>query len=152
MDEQGKKIVGRIRKQIKKNLERELANIGEDMVANVVEYLDRRNINVTGDLRKSIVSEVKREQEKLLLTVGTNLLYAPFVHYGTKPHWPPKKAIRKWVYKKFGLTHKALNRATFLIRRKIAEQGTRKKPFLLAVYRLYKPRIVKRLQAAAIKV
>lgn len=150
MEDHGKKIIGRIKKQIEKNLERELANIGEDMVATMVEYLDRHNINVTGDLRKSIVSAVKKEQGRLALTVGTNLEYAPYVHYGTRPHWPPKKAIRKWVFKKFGLTHKALDRATFLIRRKISRSGTPKKPFLLAVYRLYKPRIIKRLQNAII--
>lgn len=53
------------------------------------------------------------------LTNTTN--YAIFVAKGTKPHWPPIKAIEKWANRK-GIP-------PFLVARSIARKGTKANPF-----------------------
>lgn len=47
--------------------------------------------------------------------------YGIFVAKGTKPHWPPIKAITKWANRK-GI-------APFLVARAIARRGTKANPF-----------------------
>lgn len=119
-------------------IERELELIGLDIEAKAVEYLDRKDVNVTGDLRKSITHEVSRELNSIRLQVGTNLGYAVFVHEGTKPHWPPKAPIRKWVIKKLGIKGEETDKVTFAVRRKIGRKGTKAKPFLAVAFRIYR--------------
>jgi len=130
--------INRTYQRILGEIERELELIGLDIEAKAVEYLDRRDVNVTGDLRKSITHEVSRELNSIRLQVGTNLSYAVFVHEGTKPHWPPKAPIRKWVIKKLGIKGENTDKVTFAVRRKIARKGTKARPFLTAAFRIYR--------------
>ena len=126
---------------------RELEDIGLDIVEAATRYLDKHGVNVDGDLRNSITSEVKRELGLMTLEAGTNVRYAIFVHEGTRPHWPPKAPIRRWVRKKSNLKGKPkeINRATFFVRRKISQQGTKARPFLAVALRLYRNIIAKRI-------
>lgn len=50
----------------------------------------------TGYLRASITPEVRTEQNELIGAIGSNVLYAPYVETGTRPHWPPKGALAVW--------------------------------------------------------
>ena len=50
----------------------------------------------TGRLRASITPEVRWEGNKAIGVVGSNLLYAPFVELGTRPHFVPGKYIGEW--------------------------------------------------------
>lgn len=57
--------------------------------------------------------------------------YWKYIEYGTKPHWPPKNAILKWIQAK-PILPKAINGITptqdqlaFLISRKISQVGTK---------------------------
>ena len=50
----------------------------------------------TGRLRGSIGSEVKGIGSEMVGTVGSNVHYAPYVEYGTRPHWPPVAALETW--------------------------------------------------------
>lgn len=127
---------------------RELELIGLEIVAKVVQYLERRNIQVTGDLTKSIQQEVTRELNSATLRVGAYVRYAHFVHFGTKPHWPPRKPIVRWVKKKFGLTGKELQKRVYFTRRKIGLRGTKGRPFLAAPFRLFRNVIAKRVADA----
>ena len=107
----------------------------------VVEYFNKNNINVSGYLRNSITSEVRREAERILGIVGTNLKYAIYVHQGTRPHWPPVKPIKKWVMRKLGIRGADVPKVTFLVRRKISKEGTKAKPFFTFVFNQYQNRI-----------
>lgn len=131
--------------QILDAIEQELWRIGAEIEAKAVEYLDRKQVNVTGDLRKSISSEVKRELGTIRLTVGSNMKYGVFVHEGTRPHWPPEKPIRLWVVKKLGITGKEVKKVTGAVRYKIAKKGTKARPFLGVPFRLYRNVIAKRI-------
>ena len=56
--------------------------------------------------------------------------WALFVHEGTRPHWPPKGVLVRWIELVLGKSEKEAIRLDFLIRRKIARFGTKPNPFL----------------------
>jgi HK97 gp10 family phage protein len=77
----------------------------------------------SGDLLGSIQSSVS--DDGLTVAVGSTSKYAPYVEFGTRPHWPPVSAIARWcVLKGIPVT------AAFPIARKISEVGTPEQPFL----------------------
>ena len=129
-------------------VEQELWLIGKEIEALAVKYLDDNNINYNADLRNSITSEVEKTLGKMELRVGPNVDYAIFVHEGTRPHWPPKNVIRKWVVRKLGLKGADADRATFFIRRKIARVGTPPRPFMLEALNAHKKLIARRIAQA----
>jgi len=71
----------------------------------------------TGRLRSNWRLSVQIMRGELANTTS----YAIFVAKGTKPHWPPMKAITKWANRK-GI-------APFLVARAIARRGTKANPF-----------------------
>ena len=125
------------RRRIDQAIYAELTAIGLDMERTAVQYLDSRNINVDGDIRDSIRSEVKKAIDSFLLSLGANAPHAIFVHEGTKPHWPPAKPIRVWVHKKLNVPAEEIDTVTYLVQRKIAREGTKAKPFLGVAFRAH---------------
>jgi hypothetical protein len=100
--------------------------------ANEIFELARRNVKTndsyaSGDLYDSIVTEVTARG--LAIYVGSTSKYAPYVEFGTRPHWPPIDAIRGWC----GLKGIPIA-AAFPIARKIAEKGTAAAPFLYPAF------------------
>lgn len=88
----------------------------------------RRNIKTndsyaSGELYDSIVAEVSARG--LAIWVGSVSPYAPFVEFGTRPHFPPLDAIRRWCSLK-GIPESA----AFPIAKKISEAGTPEQPFM----------------------
>lgn len=76
-----------------------------------------------GRLRASILPEVRSlSGERVEGIVGSNVMYAPFVELGTRPHWPPLEALRIWAAR-HGLS-------AFLVARAIARRGTKAIRFL----------------------
>lgn len=71
----------------------------------------RSNIGVEGDKRKK---EVR---------IGTNVKYAPFVEFGTRPHTPPIAPIKEWADRK-GIANVGAVWAA------IRKHGTKPHPFL----------------------
>lgn len=136
------------RRAMRDAIGRELQAIGEDIVAAAATYLDRRNINVDGDLRNSIRARVDDELAGLTLTVGPNVPHAIFVHEGTRPHFPPTAPIRRWVVKKLNVTGSDVAKVTAMVQRKIGRRGTEAKPFMRVALRLYRNQIVPRIAAA----
>lgn len=68
----------------------------------------------TGRYRSSIQSDVTGWRG----TVGTNVSYARFIEFGTRPHWPPVGALSPW-YSRHGFS------SEFPVRRAIGRRGTK---------------------------
>jgi len=81
----------------------------------------------TGRLRGSIGSEFA----PLWAVVGSKLAYAPHVEFGTRPHFPPPRALQPWA-KRHGFP--AGNAGAFLVARAIAWRGTKPQPYLLPAF------------------
>lgn len=116
--------------------------IGQDLVREIRAYLDRENVNVEGDLKKSINEQVERFVNEFQLRVGPNMQHGIFVHEGTRPHWAPIGPIRNWVRKKLNLIGDEVDAAAYAIQQKIADEGTEPVPFMLDVYKQYQPTII----------
>jgi len=71
----------------------------------------------TGQYRASIVPDIAERDGQVVGIVGTNLAHAPFVEYGTKPHWPPPGALEVWA-RRHGMDE-------YVVRRAISVKGTR---------------------------
>lgn len=50
----------------------------------------------TGRLRASITPEVRRLSNEVQGVVGSNVTYAAAVENGSRPHWPPFRALEVW--------------------------------------------------------
>ena len=81
----------------------------------------------TGDLLNSITVE---QEEDGSVIVGSKLVYAPAIEFGTRPHYPPTEPIREWAHRKLGLSGEELNRVTKSIQWKIYHVGTPASPYL----------------------
>lgn len=119
-------------------------------------------------LKQSINYTVVKEVSKATVTVGTNKYYAPFVHNGTRPHFPPIAPIRQWVIDK-GLAKRTLksgknkgketfirntksksdsaivNSIAYAIVRKIGRKGTKGIRFFDIALKTAEPKILKEL-------
>jgi hypothetical protein len=76
----------------------------------------------TAHLRQSMHAEFATPAKQTAI-VGTNVKYAPFVEYGTKPHRPPtgpNSSLRLWARRKLGD-----EKAVYAIARSIAARGTK---------------------------
>ncbi|SMB97951.1 phage protein, HK97 gp10 family [Thermanaeromonas toyohensis ToBE] len=139
-EEMFKAMVDAITEQLEKGL--------EDIGGQIERRAKRKAPTDTGALRRSITAQ----REGLTEKVGSNLHYAPYVEFGTRPHWPPVEPIREWVWRnrgKFGITgrgkkaNKEVDRVTFLVRAKIAKRGTAPRRYLRDALEEVKPRIAK---------
>jgi len=70
-----------------------------------------------GRERSSITQVVEGSGSDIRGIVGTNVTYAPYSEFGTKPHWPPLAALEVWA-RRHGTT-------AFVVARGIARHGTR---------------------------
>lgn len=77
----------------------------------------------TGRLRSSIATRIGPTRA----LVGSNVVYAPFVEFGTRPHWPPLSAMQPWA-RRHGFPPGTVG--AFLVARAISQRGTRPQPFL----------------------
>jgi HK97 gp10 family phage protein len=75
----------------------------------------------TGQLGNSLTTHIGGSATEILGSVGPTAAYWPFVHDGTRPHWPSIAAITPWA-NRHGIP-------PFLVARAIARHGTRPRPF-----------------------
>lgn len=112
------------------NLKKALEDYMNDVARVYKAKLTSDGHKATGKLIGSIKAEVK-----IGATQYTGELrledYWKYIEFGTKPHWPPKNAILKWIHAK-PILPKAINGITptqdqlaFLIGRKISQTGTK---------------------------
>ena len=83
-----------------------------------------------GRLRNSLTVDLKSRTGQVSATVGSNLVYAKPVEYGSKPHWPPLAPIELWVRRKLRVPAARSKSVAFLVARKISRHGTPAQPFL----------------------
>ena len=126
--------------KIKKNVAYLRANFPEWLSAanleTAYEIRDEAQRNVkrldafdTGDLHDSI--GVKISPQGLSIAVGATAHYAPFVEFGTRPHFPPLEPIREWCRSR-GIPESA----AFPIAKQISERGSPERPFLYPAYKV----------------
>jgi HK97 gp10 family phage protein len=96
----------------------------------------------TGRLKNSIISTV----QGLRAVVVAGVKYAPFVEFGTRPHWPPLSAMQPWA-RRHGFP--AGRAGAFLVARAIAQRGTKAQPFMEPALRENESRINRFLDIAA---
>lgn len=89
----------------------------------------------TGRLRASITPSVNSESDGIQGVVGSNVVYAPYQEWGTKPHWPPVAALEPWA-RRHGLS-------AFVVARSIAMKGTRARKFLQTAIEQNKEKITR---------
>jgi hypothetical protein len=112
--------------RFKKALQNTLISAGLQLERDIVENIVERATN-TGALAQSWQTQARAYDT---VVVFSNLLYAPFVEYGTRPHLPPFDPIRKWVHEKFQLSGKKLDEVAAKVRWKIFRKGTSEKRYL----------------------
>jgi len=111
----------------------------------------------TGRLRASIVPSVMSHGDVIEGIVGSNVTYAPYVEFGTKPHWPPLAPIMRWVHlKKLAGTYSIKTKrrtggatrqrsedyiVAKWIQKAIAERGTKPQEYLKKAFEKNVPRI-----------
>lgn len=111
------------------NLLKVLEDLAKDIRENYKEHLELHDRIASGDLLRSVSTEV--EVKGTTYTVWINLAdYWEYVENDTKPHWPPKAAIDRWIFIKPVIPHgspkpPSPEQLSFLIRRKIAKEGTK---------------------------
>ena len=80
-----------------------------------------------GRLRQSIATEVRECGLNVRGAVGSAVDYAPYVEFGTAPHWPPLSALQPWAERHGFPPGRA---GAFLVARSIAQTGTPETRFL----------------------
>ncbi len=79
-----------------------------------------------GRLRSSIRSFTRQvPQPRGIVRAGVP--YAPYVEFGTRPHWPPLSAMQPWA-RRHGFP--AGRVGAFLVARAIARHGTKPQPYM----------------------
>ena len=108
-----------------------LQELAKDIEENYKDHLEQHDRIASGDLMRSISTEI--EVNGTRYTVWLNLAdYWKYVEEDTRPHWPPKAAIDRWIFIKPVIPRPdgkgripTPEQLSFLIRRKIAEEGTK---------------------------
>lgn len=113
-----------------------IKEITDSFVNELKNRLAENKTNATGDLSNSIKGLVKYDGKYLTVSIRLNE-YWRYIENGTKPHFPPIDAIKKWISVKPVLPRPlkngklpTTNQLAYLIGRKIAKKGTLPQPFL----------------------
>ena len=107
-----------------------LEDLAKDVRENYKAQLELHDRIASGDLMNSVTTSV--EVNGTVYSVWISLAdYWKYVEDGTRPHWPPKAAIDRWIEIKPVIPRPDKNghiptpaQLSFLIRRKIAREGT----------------------------
>ena len=138
------------------NTLRILQELARDVEQNYKEHLEQHGRIASGDLLRSISTEI--EVRGTTYIVWLNLAdYWKYVEEDTRPHWPPKAAIDRWIFIKPVLPRPDSKgkiptpaQLSFLIRRKIALEGTKGSHDLRdtenAVLPMYEERLLEALE------
>lgn len=101
----------------------------------------------TGQLMNSITIEERIGENQINYLIGTNVNYAPYVEYGTRPHFPPVQALMEWV-KRHARGSKSLfgkddtRKVAYAIAFTISKRGTTPRPFLRPAFILAKNKLL----------
>jgi hypothetical protein len=114
--------------------------------AEEIRDLARRNLKDidaydTGETYESVA--IASTRLGLVYAVGSAAKQAPFIEFGTRPHFPPVSAIAAWCRRK-GIPESA----AFPIARAIGERGTPERPWLRPAFIAVSDKHVTRLREA----
>ena len=73
-------------------------------------------------------------RQQVIGVVGSNVLYAPYVETGTKPHWPPISAVETWA-RRHGMN-------PYLVARAISRKGTKPIRYLESAFAANENKII----------
>jgi hypothetical protein len=94
----------------------------------------------TGQLRNSIVPEIRTHEKTVEGAVGTNKKHGPYMELGTRPHWPPIKALEVWARRH--------HTSAYVVARAIARRGIKARRFLQQGFEQNQDRIKRHLDGA----
>lgn len=97
-----------------------------DSVTVLLREVHKRTPVDRNELRGSITFEIDTRTVPLWGKVGTDVKYAPYVEFGTEPHWPPLSALQPWARRHGFPPGRA---GAFLVARAIARHGTKAREF-----------------------
>ena len=107
----------------------------------------------TGRLSRSIGAETKAMVGKDVKgIVRADVHYAPYVEFGTRPHWPPPRPIQLWVMKKLNVAQDQIRAVAFMVARAISRRGTRANRFMQRAFRQTKPMVMTQFKNAVVKI
>lgn len=92
----------------------------------------------------ALVQSIQARHGKLHSVVFSNLKYAPYIEFGTKPHFPPLDAIKAWVRRKL----RKPESLAYPIARAIGKRGTPPRPFLSTALKTVQKRLLAQMKAA----
>lgn len=98
----------------------------------------------TGRLRASITPEIRQRGNTVQGVVGTNVVYAPPVEFGSRPHYPPISALQVWA-RRHGMN-------AFVLQRAIGRRGTKAHRFFQQAFDQNRDRIVELLDGAVARI
>lgn len=119
-------------KEFKEKVDEALQAASAELEADVVKNINERKITNTGRLAQSIYS---RKIDELTYEVATDVYYAPFVEYGTRPHYPNYQSIYVWVGQKLGIRGKKQSDVAWAVVNKIAKKGTEAREYFTDAYK-----------------
>ena len=136
--------------RIEREIEAEVRSIGYEIQDDARRNLRENKTNASFILRDSITLDMRRRGMDIVVNVGPHASYGAYVEFGTKPHWPPRTAIRDWINEKFRgrIRGKEADRFAFLVSRKIAAFGTKGKPYMVPAYKKHEPTVTSRVMRA----
>ena len=103
----------------------------------------------TGRLRASITPEVRTAAGNTVEgVVGSNVVYAPFMEYGTRPHYPPLAPLIRWVQLQLKVKGSAAIAVAKGVQRKIGRRGLRARRYLRDAVEINRAEIIKLLTDA----
>jgi len=98
----------------------------------------------TGRLRSSITPEVFADGDDVVGVVGSNVEYAKWQEFGTRPHWPPPGALQPWA-RRHGMDEHT-------IRWIIGTRGTKAKKFFTRAIEDNRNRVIRELEKGIKKI
>lgn len=92
----------------------------------------------TGRLRASITPDVRMAGNDVIGVVGSNVIHAPFMELGTRPHWPPISALETWA-RRHGMN-------AYVVARAIARRGLKARRYLQRAFEDNRTRILEAIE------
>ena len=94
----------------------------------------------TGRLRASITPGGRMAGDVVIGVVGSNVKYAPYMEFGTRPHWAPIAALTVWARRH--------GRSVYYVQKLIATRGLAARRYLQRAFESNKDRMIARFRKA----
>lgn len=103
-----------------------MKGIGFDLQNSMQDKLTQEHGKDTGELQSSITYKIQGELINFEMAE-----HAPYLEWGTPPHFPPPEELEGWVKRKLGANdEKERKRLAYLLAYSISRRGTRPYPFI----------------------